>query len=150
MSLKEVDNYYNNLKLAKKLNVVIGLTKNKATSRIYEDGQTVVDVGLQHEFGKGNIPQRSFLRMPFIVKDGDIKSVLRTQFKKVAEEGKNAKKALGIVGLVLENIVKEAFVTKGYGQWKDISDRTKELKKSSQILIDKGILRSSITSEVRP
>ena len=149
MSLKQIDAYYENLRKAKQKSVAVGLVKGKATSRIYGDGTTVVEVGSWHEYGAGKNPQRSFLRTPFIVKKGDIGHALRSQFKLVAEQGKDAIKALKTVGLEAENISKEAFVTGGYGQWKALSPFTIAKKGSSQILIDKGILRSSITSEVR-
>ena len=149
MSLKKIDSYYDNLKKAKKMSVAVGLVEGKATGRIYGDGNTVVDVGSFNEFGAGKVPQRSFLRTPFIVKKGDIAHAIKSQFKLVAEQGKDAGKALKTVGIEAENISKEAFVTGGYGQWAALSPVTIERKGSSQILIDKGILRSSITSEVR-
>ena len=160
MSLKEIEDYYANLKRAKKLTVAVGLVKGKATGRVYSSGKNVVEIGTIHEFGKGNNPQRSFLRTPFIVKRGDIAHAIRRQFKLIVEQGKDAEKALKTVGIEAENISKDAFVTGGFGQWSALetatinakrskSPRTKKSATPSQILIDKGILRSSITSEVR-
>ncbi len=149
MSLKEIDAYYANLQKAKKLSVAVGIVEGKATGRVYKDGNTVVEVGTQNEFGKGNVPQRSFLRTPFIVKKEDIAHAIRSQFKLVAEQGKDAERALKTVGIEAENISKEAFVTGGFGQWAALSPDTIEKKGSSQILINTGILRSSITSEIR-
>jgi len=45
--------------------------------------------------------------------------------------------------------VKGAFLTRGYGEWLDITDATKEAKGSSQVLIDTGTLRNSISYVVR-
>ncbi len=149
MSLKKIDAYYENLKKAKKGSVAVGLVQGKATGRVYGNGNTVVEVGAWNEYGAGKIPQRSFLRTPFIIKKADLANTLRSQFKLVAEQGKDADRALKTVGIEAENISKEAFVTGGYGQWAALSPVTIERKGSSQILIDKGILRSSITSEVR-
>ena len=149
MSLKEIDAYYANLLKAKNLSVAVGLVQGKATGRVYKNNQTVVEVGTKNEFGEGNTPQRSFLRTPFIVKNADIANAIISQFKLVAEKGKDAEKAIKTVGIEAENISKEAFVTGGYGQWPALSPVTTKRKGSTQILIDTGILRSSITSEVR-
>jgi hypothetical protein len=53
------------------------------------------------------------------------------------------------LSVIATNYSKEAFVTRGFGQWPDISQSTKEAKGSSQILIDTGTLRNSITYVVR-
>lgn len=185
MSLKQIDAYYNNLRLAKQKKVAVGIIKGKASGRVYANGKTALDIGTIHEYGasfmhpggtwytigkngqavftkKGNpsavgvtkphqinIPQRSFLRTPFIVKKGDLEKLLRDQFKLIVEQGKDAIKALKTVGIGAEDISKGAFTTGGYGQWKGLKASTKRKKGSSQTLIDTGTLRSSITSEVR-
>jgi uncharacterized protein YeaC (DUF1315 family) len=68
--------------------------------------------------------------------------------QKIAETSQTVNDALGIVGAKATNISKEAFVTQGYGKWPDITEETKEQKRSSQTLIDTGTLRNSITWEV--
>ena len=54
-----------------------------------------------------------------------------------------------MIGTVAVNISKGAFTTRGYGEWPDITQATKDAKGSSQVLIDTGILRGSITYVVR-
>jgi len=71
------------------------------------------------------------------------------QFEDVFKRGKKAEQALGLIGTVAVNIVKGAFLTRGYGEWLDITDATKEAKGSSQVLIDTGTLRNSISYVVR-
>lgn len=147
-TLKKTVAFLDNLEKAKRLSVVVGLPKGEATSKIYGDGVNVVDVGTFHEFAITK-PQRSFLRVPFAIKDKEITKTLVDLFRAVAEKGADAEAQLGKAGIFFENISKEAFETKGFGTWEDISKATKTAKGSSAILIDTGILRGSITSEVR-
>ena len=147
-TLKKTMDYLDNLEKAKRLSVVVGLPKGEATSKIYGDGINVVDVGTFHEFAITK-PQRSFLRVPFTIKDKEITKTLIDLFRDIAEKGADAETQLAKAGIFFENISKEAFETKGYGTWEDISPGTKIAKGSSAILIDTGILRGSITSEVR-
>jgi phage gpG-like protein len=91
---------------------------------------------------KITMPQRSFLRLPFLLHDDEIEAMLAKQFGLIAEKGKTAEKALGVVGLLAVNISKKAFTTRGYGKWKASK------KKSGMTLVDKKILGNSITQFV--
>ena len=150
-TLRLVEAQLSNMEKAKTMVVKVGLPAGEsATSKAYtSDGQgpapTVLEVGVWHEYGTQNIPQRSFLRGPLNAKSGELDKVLQTQFNLVLEKGMEVEKALGRVGLAARNISVGAFRTKGYGVWKDISQATKEAKGSSSVLIDTGLLRSSIT-----
>ncbi|MDF1593750.1 MAG: hypothetical protein P1P89_19760 [Desulfobacterales bacterium] len=95
------------------------------------------------------IPRRSFLRVPFQIKADEMDEAVANQFRMVFEKGTDAKKALGLIGTIAVNIVKGAFVSRGYGAWPDIKPSTKKAKGSSQLLVDNGILRGSITYVVR-
>jgi len=148
-TLKKTTAYLENLKRAKKINVVVGLTKEKASSLVYPSGRSVVEVGTFHELGTENIPQRSFLRVPFALKKNDIQKILVKLFNGVAESGKDVVIQMEKAGVFLQNISKSAFTNKGFGTWPDIKEQTKKQKGSSGILIDKGLLRNSITYEVR-
>jgi hypothetical protein len=129
--------------------VAVGLPVEKASSKVYKNGETVVSVGAVHEYGAAGMPKRSFLRMPFIVKKNTIDKVTALQFQEVFENGKGISQALGLIGTAAVNVVQDAFTTRGFGQWPDISQRTKDIKGSAQVLIDTGILRGSITYVVR-
>lgn len=148
-TLKKTIAYLENLKRAKKMSLVVGLPKETATSKVYPSGKTVLEIGTIHEFGAGNNPVRSFLRVPFAVKNNDIKKVFFKLFKEIAEKGADAKTQMEKAGVFIENISKESFSNKGFGSWVDIKPGTKAAKGSSAVLIDKGILRGSISSEVR-
>jgi len=140
-----------NMEKAKSLSVKVGLPAGEtATSKAYtNDGAgpapTVLEVGIWHEFGTSKVDRRSFLRGPLNAKSADLTKVLEQQFNLVLEKGMDVEKALGRVGLAARNISVGAFRTRGYGVWADISQATKDAKGSSGVLIDTGLLRSSIT-----
>jgi len=146
--LKTTEEMAKAMMIVVKASVDVGLPSDKVGSKVYGNGETILSVGATHEFGMGNIPQRSFLRVPFIVKRKEINKVIAKQFEAVAL-GKSPKVALGQIGVVAVNYSRGAFTTKGYGNWQDISEKTKQEKGSTQVLIDTGTLRGSITSAVR-
>ena len=146
--LENTGAYLKNLEKAKRGHVAVGLPSEEVGGTVYDDGQTVAQVGAQHEYGAG-VPRRSFLRTPFAVKKDDMDKAIVKQFEDVFQRGKKAEQALGLIGTVAVNISKGAFTTRGYGEWPDITDDTKEAKGSSQVLIDTGTLRNSITYVVR-
>lgn len=148
-AVKQIGAYIDNLEAAKKMAVYVGLPKEKVGGKVYNSGMTVIEVGSVHEYGGGKNPQRSFLRTPFIIKQKDIARVIEAQFTAVAEEGRDAETALNIIGAKAQEISQGSFTTRGYGTWKQLDPETIKRKGSSQILIDKGILRSSITWIVR-
>lgn len=146
---KTCNSYLDNLRKAQNSYVAVGLPNEKVGGKVYGDGMTVMRIGAIHEYGLGYNPQRSFLRAPFISKKAEIADFIGSQFEQVLKEGKSADQALGLIGAKATNIVKGAFTSRGYGQWPDIEQATKESKGSSQVLIDTGILRGSITYVVR-
>lgn len=89
-----------------------------------------------------NIPQRSFLRVPFKLKESKITKALLISFRGVLEDGKDPEKQLEKVGVLFQNISKGAFTSMGYGTWQPT-------KKGGTPLFNTGTLRGSITSEVR-
>lgn len=147
--LKRTTAYADNLDKASKMHVAVGLPAEKVGGKVYGDGMTVIRVGAIHEYGRGFNPVRSFLRVPFQTKADTINRQFAQQFEDVLVRGKSAEQALGLIGVAATNISKGAFTTRGYGVWPDISQATKNRKGSSQVLIDKGILRGSITYVVR-
>jgi hypothetical protein len=137
-----------NLADASRKAVFVGLPAEKVGHKIYGDGLTVLTVGAIHEFGAGNNPTRSFLRVPFAIKKKELNVAIAAQYEAVTE-GKKVDTALGLIGVIAAQVSKGAFTTLGYGSWPEITDETKRRKGSSQTLIDTGILRSSITWAIR-
>ena len=113
----------------------------------YPNGEKVVDVGRRHEFGIG-VPRRSFLRMPFIVKQNIIDKAISTSWKKIVEGESQTIKEFGILGIVGQNISKDAFATGGFGKWEKLKPATIKAKGSDDILLDTSKLVQSITNWV--
>lgn len=116
-----------------------------------ESGMTNSAIGLVHEFGSqdGNIPPRSFLRMPLETQQNKLIEIFEDhpEVKKAIAEG-NTKYALKIIGFYGEQIVKDAFRSSGFGQWKPNAPATVRKKGSSRPLIDTGKLIASVSSDV--
>lgn len=146
--LKRTTAWAKNIDNAGRASVAVGLPSEKVGGEVYGNGETVISVGAAHEYGAG-VPRRSFLRAPFQINKGIMDAAIADQFRAVAEKGRPVDKALGLVGFTATNIVSDAFVTRGFGTWPDISQLTKDIKGSSQVLIDTGTLRNSITFVVR-
>lgn len=139
---------------AKSKSVAVGLPEEKIGGAVYGDGQTVLLIGARHEFGFGNNPQRSFLRVPFRDNKKGLAEFTAKQFKKVFEGG-TVDQALGLIGVYAQNISKKAFATGGYGKWPDIKEATKKAKRKdstgdgAKILVDTRILAGSVTWVIR-
>lgn len=147
--LKKTTEYAKNIAKARRGYVAVGLPSEEVGGKVYGDGMTVIQVGAIHEYGAGNNPRRSFLRLPFTAKRDELTKAIAQQFEDVFSRGKSAEQALGLIGVTATNISKEAFTTRGYGQWPDITQATKNAKGSSQVLVDNGILKGSVTYVVR-
>ena len=113
----------------------------------YPNGEKIVDVGRRHEFGIG-VPRRSFLRMPFIVKQNIIDKAISTSWKKIVEGKNQTIKEFGILGIIGQNISKDAFATGGFGKWEKLKPATVKAKGSDEILLDTSKLVQSITNWV--
>lgn len=137
------------IRKAKSMSVDVGLIAAKVTGQIYESGATVLEIGYWHEYGLGEYPKRSWLRTPFLIKQKEIANFIDKRFENVFDGSMDAKKAMGQIGVYATNISQGAFTTQGYGTWQDITAETKRRKGSDQVLFDNGILRGSITYEVK-
>ena len=163
-SLKILNKVSKELAKARKMHVDVGVIADKLTKQVYqrelrgkgEKGErkfskaiSVLEVAAIHEFGEGSIPQRSFLRMPFKLKKDKLDRGIKNQFSLLLNGKLTAEKALGRIGALATNLSKTAFVTAGYGQWDELKKETIKRKGSSQILIEGGTLRRSITWQLK-
>lgn len=146
--LKMTEKYLANLEKAKQSAVKVGLPLEKVGSKIYGPGITIIMVGAWHEYGFGNNPVRSFLRVPFNKKADEMNRFIANQFKKVCFDGLDVDKALNLIGVKATNISKDAFQTSGWGEWAPNQPQTIQAKGSSKPLIDTGTLRNAITWQV--
>lgn len=108
------------------------------------------ELGVVQEFGSKskNIPARSFLRMPLELKMKDLVKWLQRQNWEEAIIEDDIESILEKLGLKAENVIDDAFDTKGFGQWASNKPATIKRKGSDAPLIDLGELRRSITSRV--
>jgi phage gpG-like protein len=141
---------------AKDRYVKVGVIGSNASKQHSDSPYTNAEIGLIHEFGSltRNIPRRSFLRMPIIAKKDKIKSFVEKNKGKMIlaiqnDDKKSINNIMKKLGMLGESIVQEAFDTRGFGTWQELSPITIKAKNgSTAILIDKAELRGSITSEV--
>ena len=132
------------IKIATTHEVNIGIAQDVGQ---YSNGEKIVDVGRRHEFGI-RVPRRSFLRMPFIVNQNIIDKAIVTSWKKIVDGKSQTIKEFGILGIVGQNISKDAFATGGFGKWEKLKPATEKAKGSSEILLDTSKLVQSITNWV--
>jgi hypothetical protein len=135
--------------IMKKSYVKVGLLAGKRQNRDNET-QTNADIGFKHEFGSFSegIPPRSFLRMPIEEKRNTIIEYMSSKSVEDTLVKKGVENALALVGVMVENVIQDAFETKGFGKWQPNSQFTVDKKGSSSPLIDTGQLRRAIWSEV--
>jgi phage gpG-like protein len=107
------------------------------------------EIGAFHEFGTGNNPERSFLRVPisdnlekYLDKNGALDEDV---LKETIASGTLVPYALKVAATA-EEIVADAFQTGGFGKWKPSNMAG---KKVAQTLVETQQLRNSITSEVK-
>lgn len=106
-------------------------------------------LGAYHEYGLGNNPQRSFLRVP-ISENLDkrlqaIGALDKSYLESVIKKGSLVELA-NLLGIEAVGIVTDAFDSGGFGKWKP-SDMSE--KKNHQTLVETQQLRNSITYEVK-
>ena len=146
--LQETESMLRKMNDIRNKHVAVGILSNSATSRVYDNGMTAVKVGAVHELGLGRSPQRSFLKMPQELKKEPLKAYINLQLSKVLA-GDTVSTGLGKIGIYAVNLSVDAFDSEGFGRWPALSAETIQNKGSSKILTDRGILKNSVTYEVR-
>ncbi len=141
--------------LKRKAVIQIGVLGSDVTRKHKKPGETTAsitnaEIGLIHEKGSvtRNIPRRSFLEMPLTTKFNQAKKEEIRELVRATAAQLDVKRTLGLVGVLAEDVVQDAFDTGGFGKWAPNSPRTVRAKGSSKPLIDIGELRKSVTSRV--
>lgn len=124
----------------------VGLFQDTA-GRSADKGRIVDNpsLGATHEFGSGNIPERSWLRMPLTLHLGPVMQGI-DWFDSLSRRG--VKRTLAFLGVLGEEVVQESFATRGWGAWKELAKETIRKKGSSAILIETAQMRKAISSRV--
>jgi hypothetical protein len=117
-----------------------------------ELGLSIVEIGAIHEFGAGNVPERSFLRATVDLHQKKYQRYLTKGLRREVMQAAAGKQASGEsitlkrAGLMAEGDIKKRIAS---GINPPLSPITIARKKSSVPLIDTGQLRASIASELR-
>ena len=146
-NLKGLDNLEKAIKNKLETRVgILGSSPNRGESA------TNADIGLTHEMGvvSKNIPARSWLRMPLEEKAKEISNKVLKNKQVIAAEmaGGDMEKMYEVIGLAAEVAIQEAFESRGFGKWADLSQKTITAKGSDSPLIDTGQLREAVMSQV--
>ena len=123
--------------------ILVGVPKN---AEPYPDGTSVAMVGATHEFGGGNVPERSFLRSSFDEHQKKYIKMAQKLIKKAVDKGGDIEMVAELIGTeaaadVVDNI--------NAIQTPPNTDATILRKGSSNPLVDTGHLKQSIRHEVR-
>lgn len=127
--------------------VDVGILGEKG-SKTEAGGATVAMIGAVHEWGSliRKIPKRSFIAMPIQTHQAQIQKDVEGRFAGHLERG-DVGAIFTDIGISAEGVIQDAFDTGGFGTWKPLQESTIKAKGSDSILINKAILRKSITSK---
>ena len=109
-------------------------------------GKTVAEIGTIHEYGEGEMPERSFIRGYLEQKQPEIIAKTDRALASMVEGRRTPRQAFDALALALEGGMKARF-SEGIGP--ELAESTKQRKGSSLQLVDTGVLRASITGEFR-
>lgn len=128
-----------------KQDVFVGLPQGSGQ---YEDGTPIAVIGAVQEFGSadGNIPERSFLRVPLRANQELFAKIFREMLPKVVNGELDMFQMLSMVGQRAAATSQEAISA---GIMPPNAPSTVRQKGSSTPLVDTGFLRQSITYVVK-
>lgn len=136
-------------KIGKTYRTRVGIIGDKA-SKPHEGGITNATLGVIQMFGSvtRNIPPRDFLLMPLMTKHRKIIQSFGASSMRAAFANGDYRRMFAMLGVKAEEIVQQAFETKGFGRWAANAPATIRAKGSSQPLINTGELRRAVSSDV--
>ncbi len=151
MSLKITDNYTafgkalnKELKIMQnKPHVKVGFPAGEAFDKIESEGVTVGMVAIFNEFGTWSIPERSFLRETFDMKQREIKEFIGTLMYKITGGELTTEQALNQLGIFCVKLVVERIDSQIPPP---NAPSTIARKGSSTPLIDSGQMRQTLLS----
>ena len=147
-NLEESDNAYLKVGI---LGDYAGRTSDETGTKRKNSDLTNPLLGLWHEFGvvKTGLPERSFLRMPLLLKLPDSLKNMASQaewYRIITEKG--FVHMLDLIGNEAIGIIADAFHTGGFGFWQKLKPATIFRKKNSDILMDSGQMSRAVTYAV--
>lgn len=135
-----------------KYRIKVGVLGAKVNRKQGDTTQTNAEIGFKHEYGSytENVPQRSFLRMPMNDKMKEILEMARMGGILLDLVAGDIKQVFKIIGVACESIIGDAFETRGFGNWKELSKYTieRKIQQNPDPLINTRQLQRAITSKV--
>jgi hypothetical protein len=129
--------------------VAVGLNEGAGE---YEDGESVINVGLWNEFGTKDIPSRPWLRSVVYGKEDQINRIRANVVTQIASGKISMKKGLEILGERIVLLIQNQIL--GRGPFQANADSTIASKKRKNVsppnrpLYDSGLLARSVTAKV--
>lgn len=112
---------------------------------------TIAEIGFYHEFGKGHLPQRSFLRSTWDTEKNKLMKVYETALKRKLNKGDpetGIQKVMKFTGAWFVGRVKKTFTNNDWDGLKDPTRGGRNKDGLSTPLVDTGQLRASIAYQV--
>lgn len=130
--------------------VSVGIHEEDGAKEHEDAGMTVVALGAIHEFGLGNVPERSFIRAWFDENQDRAKEALRRLMVSVVDGKRQPKQALDLFAqwALGEMQKRMAAGIPPALQPETVRKKTRAGKKGETPLIDTGQLRSSLSYEI--
>jgi hypothetical protein len=140
MNLQTVQSFY------KSLNKKVIESGIVDTGISYVNGQSVMEVAKQHEFGNGKVPMRSFLALPILLHEDELRAHIKKAIN-YAVKINDADIVHDAVGLEMMYLQQNAFPTEGYGYWQKLSMKSLKAKGAGKALAltDTGALKGAIS-----
>jgi hypothetical protein len=134
-------------KSIRKPHVVVGIFGDAASEPKQKSPKlTNAQVASVHEFGLGNVPERSFIRGTVDERAKGISRIARKGARAVLAGTATTRFALEVLGIFVQGAIRRR-ISRGIPP--PLKEATKRRKGSSMPLIDTGQLRGSIDYEVR-
>jgi hypothetical protein len=127
------------------LRAPVGVKVGVLDDKPHGDGATVADIALVHEFGLGDVPERSFLRAWVDENKAEIQQRLKAATESVVFGQQTADVAMNRFGLWAVGEVKKRIIA---GISPPLDPKTIARKGSATPLVDTGQLLSSITHAI--
>jgi hypothetical protein len=127
------------------LRAPVGVKVGILDDKPHSDGATVADIALVHEYGLGDVPERSFLRAWVDENKTEIQARLKKETEGVIFGQHTADEAMNRFGLWAVGEIKKRIVA---GISPPLDPATIKAKGSSTPLVDTGQLISSITHAI--
>lgn len=127
------------------LTIRVGILGAGASTLEADSSITLAELGMIHEYGTAEIPERSFLRRTFEARRADLAALKIAAFKAILAGQQQPRAALELIGQQMVAWVKETIRA---GVDPALATETILRKGSAKPLIDDGQLINSITYEV--